>query len=271
MVRAFHDPALLREVLKDAANEDAVLIGGMAVDFWCARYDIAPSEPFLTDDVDFFGGRRAVKRAAQQLAARRRRVRSYYATLDDATPNAGKLAVGSPSGERAIEIDFLFRVEGLSADDVETRSVAVEIDGVPVRVLHPVLCLESKVNNLAAFVNKRNRYGVEQARLSIAVLRSYLEEALGQRPLRLRPIYEMLERIGRFAGRDPACLAHHAWRLDVLDAIPAAALPMQAKEFRNRRLPQIRRQVAGRRRSFANLVARMRAAKRDPLRERFRT
>lgn len=182
-----------------------------------------------------------------------------------------KLAVGSPGGERAIEIDFLFRVEGLSADDVETRSVAVEIDSVRVRVLHPLLCLESKVNNLAAFVNKCNRYGVQQARLSIAVLRAYLEEVLGRRPLRLRPVYEMLERVGRFAARDPACLAHHAWGLDVLDSIPVDALPPRAEAFSKRRLPQIRRQVAGRRRAISRLVARMRAVSRDALRERFRT
>ena len=81
----------LSTIISKIASPDIVLVGGMAVDLWLKYYGIATEIPNLTTDVDFFGGRAAVLEAEITLKNDGQKVTSFIATLDDVTPNSGKL------------------------------------------------------------------------------------------------------------------------------------------------------------------------------------
>ena len=262
-MKAKRNPTMqeLRKVALLCANEDTVAIGGMAVSILAEVYGADTGEPCMTLDADFFGDRLAIELSEKQLAGYD--LRKYLATLDDsATPNSGKLAVDIDRDAEPAEVDFLFRVDGLSSDEIESKAIRVEIDGKPIRVMHPILLLENKINNLALFPNKRNGAGVNQARLAIAIARSYLDRIDDQRSL-----LAAIERIGRFSQREASCFAFKAFGLDTLTAI--ASERVTSPEFATKRWPQLQQAVGQRRAAFSQLWERM-ALKADPKQSRFR-
>lgn len=246
-------PEMIRRALLESANEETILVGGMAIDFWCKHYHIAPKLPYLTEDVDFFGGMSAIDLSDKQLANREHRV--YVATMDDSSPNSGKIAVDMDEDTNPVEIDFLYRIDGLSADDIEAGALTMKIDGAPVRVMHPLLCMENKVNNIAMYPSKRDGEGIEQATLSIEIARRYLAEKVTSDPETRRQFHKHSERIFRFAARDPACFAFHAYQIDVLKAIPHDLLPSD-DPFIVKRLPAAQRHIQSKREKFAQMLSR---------------
>ena len=248
----------LRKVALLCANEDTVAIGGMAVSILAEVYGVDTGEPCMT--LDFLGDRLAIELSEKQLAGYG--LRKYLATLDDATtPNSGKLAVDIDRNAEPAEVDFLFRIDGLSTDEIESKAMRLDIDGKSIRVMHPILLLENKINNLALYPKKRNGAGVNQARLAIAIARSYLERIDDQRSL-----LAAIERIGRFSQREASCFAFKAFGLDTLTAV--ASERVTSPEFATKRWPQLQLAVGERRAAFSHLWERV-ALKADPKKGRF--
>lgn len=253
----------------EAAGEDAVLIGGMAVNLWANAYGIETNIPVFTDDIAFYGDHIAIEEAANRLRAQGEDVTTYLATLDDATPNSGKLSIAPRTpGDEATGIDFLSRIDGLSTDDIVSRAVPMQVGNATINVLHPILLLENKINNLALYPVKRNPAGVEQARLAIAIARCFLERHAKTEDRRATLL--LLERVARAAGREAACFAFKAFQLSMLNALPDdEALREVDTSFAEVRLPQIRAHVADRQARFDGLWERMEAAG-NPRARRFR-
>lgn len=257
--------AEIRAIAVISANEDTVVVGGMAVAILAEYFCLAASEPCMTKDADFLGGRVAIEESEEMLAGYR--TRKYLATMDDsASPNAGKLAVDIGDQVEPVEIDFLFRIDGLSTDEIEQKAVTIDIDGKALKVMHPVLLLESKINNLALYPGKRNDAGVNQARLAVSIVRAYMER-FPRKESQQRPLLQIIERIARFAARDPACFANKVFAVDALAAIPDGVVV--SAEFRETRWPQLAAVVATKRSKFDRLFERM-ATTMDPKKTRFR-
>lgn len=268
MVKATGKKGLDRLAI-EAAGDDAVLIGGMAVNLWANAYGIDTLIPSLTDDIDFYGDRIAIEDAAKRLRAQGEDVTEYLATLDDATPNSGKLSIASRTpGDDATGIDFLSRIDGLSTDDIVSRAIPMQVEGTTVNVLHPILLLENKINNLALYPNKRNPAGIEQARLAIEIARRFLEHHAKTEDRRATLL--LFERVARAAGREAACFAFKAFQLSTLSALPEdAVLRGVDPSFADIRLPQIQTHVADRQARFDALWERMETIG-NPRAQRFR-
>ena len=255
----------IRKIVLLCANENTVIVGGMAVSLLAEIYGVSTDVPCMTTDGDLLGGQMAIEESEKQLAGYA--LRKYLATLDEqATPNSGKLAVDIDGEVDPVELDFLFRIDGLSTDEIEQKAARIEVDGKSVRVMHPVLLLENKLNNLALYPTKRNDAGVNQARLAIAIAQSYLKrlvDAGGDQ----RQVLQVIERIARFAQREASCYVYKAFGLDALDAVPdPESISLQ---FAGKRWPQIRKVVAEHREKFDRLWERM-ARVSDPKTKRFR-
>lgn len=246
-------------VVEASATDDAVLVGGMAVSMLARIYDQTSDEPIYTRDGDFFGDRLAMGKAKEGLPWQ---TREYVASMDDATPNSGKLAVDVAADAEPVEIDFLYRIDGLSSDEIEQKAVALKMaNGKILRVLHPLLAMENKVNNLAMYPAKRTAGGIGQARMVIRIAQTYLSRIADEREQ-----LNAMERVGRFAGREGACFAYKAFGVDVLAAIPDSP---QSETFRTLRLPQLQGHIAERRQAFEKVWDRI-AETRDPVKQRFR-
>jgi hypothetical protein len=135
-------------------------------------------------------------------------------------------------------------------DDIESTAVQTGVGGNGLRVPHPLLCLESKIYNLAAHPAKRGEAGVGQA---VSAIRSACRfvaamESSGER----RAALSACERIARLSLREAALFAHARYCVDVLEAIPTDAFP--EGPFKSVRVPQIMERAVAKREAYAKLV-----------------
>ena len=105
-----------------AAEWDAILIGGQAVNLWACHYESdQPAwrelRPYTSRDLDYHGGLAEARRAMRVLGAQ-----GQLNTAGDPTPNAGVLKLTLPDG-RVLVVDILTGVFGLSAAEVERTAV----------------------------------------------------------------------------------------------------------------------------------------------------
>lgn len=200
----------IANIAKLSANEETVLVGGMAVSV-LAAYSLTPSDiPLCTKEADFVGGLFAIEQA--EINLRQYKVRKYLASLDEATatPDFGMLAVDIASDIEAVKIDFPYRIDGMSTDEIEQKAITVELGGKLVRVIHPILSLENKINNLALYPAKRNASGIGQTEVMVRIVTTYLDSILDLDDP--RPTLQAVERIARFAARESACFAFSCLR-----------------------------------------------------------
>ncbi len=143
----------VRPILAKVADleRELVLVGGQAVNFWASLYEarvpeLAREAPFTSKDIDFCGDQRAVRGCAERLGGTPR-----VATFDDATPNSGTVVFVDAVGVTR-SLDIVSAPFGLDAAEVHATALAVAIlddsdapTGVSFYVMHPVLCLESRV------------------------------------------------------------------------------------------------------------------------------
>lgn len=238
------------QLVDHLANENIILIGGQAVMFWAHFYGLAEERASLTRDIDFFGQRADVEDASIRLANFKHKTR--YADWDDTSPNSGVILVEVPELKDPVQIDFLWAVHGLSGSDVRERAMLSNIPGInkPVLVLHPFMCLESKVANLGSFPKKRSPQGIEQTRLAVLVVRAIILKMLESG--RERDALRLVERTRHIAQSDASNFAYAVCKVDILEAIPAEKFA--SDEFKKTRWPQIKAFIEDRRRRFAALL-----------------
>ena len=252
----------VRPILAKVADlgRDLVLVGGQAVNFWASVYEarvstLAREAPFTSKDIDFCGDQRSVRICAERLDGTAR-----VATFDDATPNSGTVVFVDGSGVRRT-LDVVSAPFGLESAEVHSTALPVEIlddegssTGVRFYVMHPVLCMESRVHNVVGLpADYDTERGRSQLRASILCAHAFLADLLDGRidvedPVRV--VLKLNERIYRFCTLD-----RHAKELYARGgADPADALLEDARlpaPFREKRLPQIREQLAARARSLS--------------------
>lgn len=242
--------AVANRLMEQLACDDIVLVGGQAVMFWAHYYGVIEEVASLTRDIDYFGQRADVEDADLKLADFKHE--THLADWDDSSPNSGLILVEVPGHEEQVRIDFLWGVQGLSGADMRERAVRASIPGIsrPIQVLHPFMCLESKISNLGSLPIKRTVEGIEQARLSVNVVRVLLEHMLVDK--RERDALKLVERIASVATSDSSHYSFAVCGIDVLQAIPVNNF--SSMEFKTLRWPQIQSQVADRRRRFSTLL-----------------
>ena len=219
-------------------TDKTVLIGGQAVSFWARYFGINPRLAALTADIDYFGTKAEAKRVSGHL---KQPHRLKIATLEDATPNTAVLLVPMEGYPEPIIIDYLASMIGVRPGDVQKSAVTIEIDQQRLRVLHPLQLLQSKIWNLYALQAKRTPEGLEQARLTIAIVAAYVKEALETQ----RALLSAIETIARFAATDPARFAREKFGLECMNAVPAYVFEegVLPAEFHNKRWPQLLKAV----------------------------
>ena len=197
-----------------------VLVGGQSLSFWVDWYDISfpkTDTPYLTQDADFLASRKDAEELARHLGGNLR-----LATIDDFTPNTATLVFDGVSGERLL-IDFLGVVVGLTAAEIRANAVPVERDGQRIFILHPLLCLQSRISNLKALPGKRNRNGIEQARVAVEVAKRYVSERLGNGEI--RPALKAANKVAAMAQSKDGVYVWERWDIDVLQAIDPDVFP----------------------------------------------
>ncbi len=233
-------------------SSEVVLVGGQALAFWATYYRArVPVDllPYVTLDVDFLGTSAHAKAFAEAVPG----AKLYVPTLDDHTPSSGRVIARNVMG-RTLEVDFLHSMAGVSESDVQRNAVDLKDPHgkLILRVMHPLYCLESRIKNLVLLPGKRDRFGIAQARLAVQVMRLHIAHVLAQDASGLRKTLKLVERLGDLALSEPGKRCYIEYRIDVLRAVPANAIP--SSQFQQLRWPQLRRQVTQRRAALRKLI-----------------
>lgn len=223
--------------------EQVILVGGQALNFWAEYYvDRLPAlqaqAPFTSKDIDFVGSAAAARACARALGGEAR-----LATMDDVTPNLGVVRFVDGQGTVRV-IDFLDQPYGVTADEVHRTALSVEpLDealkgsGARVNVMHPVLCMESRVSNVLGLREYQNERGIRQARVSVLCAKEFLRDLLDAGET--RAVLNLNERIFRFATTGARKDVVARFNIEPFEAVLVdERLP---PEFERTRYPQMRR------------------------------
>ena len=230
-------PELLAHILK-LAGTGMILVGGQALAFWAAYYDVPAPAIAVTKDVDFVGTRADVERLARGLGGK-----ATFRRQRDLTLLAGQVEKDLPGGDY-INIDVLSRVYGdVSTETLGKRAIVAESPVGKFRVMHPLDVLQGRLENVYGLVEKQDEHGIAQLQLAILMVRQFLKDIASQeaphqdnvtRPVTLRHV----RRIETLALSDAGRKVAKRYKVHVADAVDP--LPLRHIEsFMAKKLPQL--------------------------------
>jgi len=182
---AFGASEVIEITSKFEADDDAFIIGGQALNFWAWFYqDKEPAlrckGPFTSEDIDYFGTKEVARHVAAALGGQ-----LLLPEPDDHTPSTAQI-ITAIHGKRLV-IDFLGAVLGVQNRElrrgVSVLEITAELDGKPakvlIKVLHPLLCLKSRiVSMLHPATRRRDRIARNQAEASLVIVQRFINDAL---------------------------------------------------------------------------------------------
>ena len=238
-VEAVFDLVRLEKLL--ALAEDAVLVGGQAVAFWVSFFNVpVPPElgSYVTKDSDFLGDRMDVARMASGTQGA-----ASYPHKRGLTALVGQVRIDL-SGDKYLNIDVLHRIVGFDdGNGIRRRAQEVALGRARFKVMHPLDCLRSRLENLHKVTEKRGAAGAAQAELAARIVGRYLESVLeaGKERLALKAIEGVAKMAFGAAGR----FAFGNFGVDPLEAVPLRLV--SNRRFLDVRWPQIQAQARARR------------------------
>ena len=202
--------------LRVIGDTGAVLIGGQAVNLWSERYqrEAEPWQslrPFTSVDVDLLGSQADARACAEGVEG------TLELPEDPAhTPNAAKVHCRNPD----LDLDFLHTVNGLNTAEAVQTAIRLRHRDILLRVLHPVLCLESKTVNLITLDQSvEGRQDEKHLRLAIANCAEFLAELTrtGRDPMSL---LRWAERLRTHASSQAGLDVQRRHGVDFQQAVP---------------------------------------------------
>jgi len=233
-------------LVRQTTSPRTVLVGGQAIAVWARYFDIQSQVAALTRDVDYLGSAMDAKSASANLTFEHT---LKIAGLDDGTPNTAVISIELAGHEDPVLIDYLADVAGPTASEIKRTAIPIQSDGVTLKIIHPLLLLQSKMTNLQRFQSKRTPEGIEQARLAICIAAKYIGTLVAEKAPQ-REILRAAQSVGRFAATAPAQYAREEFSLDCLLAVPQSVFEKDVlpAKFHEESWPRLVRAVRGARR-----------------------
>jgi hypothetical protein len=228
-----------------------LLVGGQALAFWADHLQVERPVNLVsgvTADADFIGDSALAKDLARRLGWQ-----IWIPSLDDSTPQTGKVTHRTKSGE-VKQVDFLSGVVGLTTKDLARRAIEMEMpNNGHLRVIHPIDVLDSRIQNLHLLPEKRTEAGIAQARLAVDVARAFIRQEVATRDERTG--LKLLERVADIAGDIAAVRVFLLYGIDPLKGIPLEDF-RTTSALHKVRWPQIVAEVGEKRESLRRLSSR---------------
>ena len=245
------DAEEVRKILR-ICSPTGLLVGGQALAFWADHLRVERPESLVsgvTADADFIGDAALATTLGKRLGWQ-----TWIPSLDDATPQTGKVTHRTKSGE-VKQVDFLSGVVGLTTKDLARRAIEMDIPDIGrLRVIHPVDVLDSRIQNLHLLPEKRNHAGIAQARLALGVARAFIAREVATRGERVG--LKLLERVAEIATDIAAVRVFLLYGIDPLEAVPLEQFRTTTALHRVR-WPQILAEATRKRESMRKLAAKV--------------
>ena len=256
------------ETLKDVyarlleRDVEFVVIGGQAVNVWSEHYskrsDLPYSEwerfePFSSGDLDCLGDSMDARDAGDALGVE---AEVYPPFSRTPVPNSGSLSV--PLNHGNLLIHFIHTPYGANPDEVRRTALALSIGGEkPLPVMHPVLCLETKIACLFG-LDQQSRQDLKHVRLSCLIFHEFIRERLQKGAV--KDALLAAERVGRLVCTQNGLILWHKHSLACEGFLPmdfirqAADLEPKLASFTSLRWPVIETKIRDRRNRFLAIV-----------------
>jgi hypothetical protein len=206
---------------------------------WVEHYGIAAPEGVaaISRDVDFLTtsptDRDSVARYAQAL-----RGKTFFPSQRAMTSLVGQAFLLLP-GDEYINVDVLWRVIGLTAQQVRARAVTAERADASFRVMHELHVLRSRLANLHELKEKQDEKGTMQLRLAIDVAREFLRaeaakhslEDLGTGRSALQPLFKEITKLAIDDAGQKVAKRHGVHVADALDPSLIPAGPFWQRQW----------------------------------------
>lgn len=213
-------PRQLRPLLEALSHSDVVIVGGQAINLWSEIYEKDEEpwrslRPFTSRDLDALGSATALVECA-----RRTHGQALFPEAGQKTVNTGKLTVRI--GGRPVEADFLSEVKGLNNQEIRQTAKLITWRKLRLRVLHPILCVESKTINLLRIQQEpEERQDKKHLLLALANAREFLAEQMPN-PATHPVLVRWAQRLRSLANDQLGLEAAQLHGIDYQSAIPTA-------------------------------------------------
>lgn len=213
-------PQQIRPLLEALSHTDAVIVGGQAINLWSETYqkDEEPwisLRPFTSRDLDVLGSAAALLACSRQVQGQ-----ALFPQPGHNTVSTGKLTVVIAGQE--VEADFLSEVKGLNNQEIRQTAKVIAWNDLQLRLLHPLLCVESKTVNLMRIQQEpEERQDQKHLRLALANAREFLAEQTAN-PTTHPVLVRWAQRLRSLANDQLGLEAAQTHRLDYQMAIPGA-------------------------------------------------
>jgi hypothetical protein len=233
-----------------ACAPHGVLGGGQALAFWADRLTVhrpADLQAAVTADADFIGDSALARKLGEKLGWQ-----CWIPSLDDVTSQTGKVTRKLKDGS-VKQVDFLSGVVGLTTKDVVRRASELQVQGIgTLRVMHPIDVLDSRIQNLDLIPAKRNKMGIAQAALAVAVARAWIHHEIHAEGGE-RAALKLLERVVAIAEDIGAIRVFLLHGIEPLDAVPVNDF-VATSNLHTKRWPQIVARVTAQREKIRRLM-----------------
>jgi len=213
-------PGQIRPLLEALSHCDAVIVGGQAINLWSETYqkDEDPwvsLRPFTSRDLDALGSAAALLECSRQVQGQ-----ALFPQPGENTVNTGKLTV--VIGGQEVDVDFLSEVKGLNNQEIRQTAKVIAWNELHLRLLHPILCVESKTVNLMRIQQEpEERQDKKHLRLALANAREFLAEQTPN-PATHPVLLRWAQRLRSLANDQLGLEAAQTHRIDYQTAIPAS-------------------------------------------------
>lgn len=233
-----------------------ILVGGQAIEVWGVLLDVpnpvGEANP-LTEDVDWLGGKVDAKWLCDLLGPKES-VELQLAPDFDPTLSSALAYLERPDG-RILLMDFMRSIVGPTSERIHDLAVTVELHGgAVIRVMHPLLCLESRLANLHIIPAKRNGNGPMQAQWAINIAEAYLKTIHGPKAADQLP--KACREIAAIALSDHGRYCYVSHDLNPLSAVSTEVLALATEDFVRLEWPHVVARVAKRQARWKEIAAR---------------
>jgi hypothetical protein len=190
------------------------------------------SDVAITRDIDFYGKRSTIKNIQTRIVGSD----AFYMPGTAITALVGTVKIYADD-DKFMNIDVIDQIAGLNTKQAASRAIELENpSGIPIKVLHPIDVLSSRVYNFYKFSEKQTGNGRLQINLSLQIARCYIITIANETKFGEKGARKLIERIVRLAQTASGRYAKGNGA-DFLHAIPEDVIT--STEFHSKRWPQI--------------------------------
>ncbi len=169
-------------VLSALSEAGVVLIGGQAVNIWSEIHEVPDEDPWRTGrpytsvDADGLAETEQMVEVVRLLKSQGFDVEvSLPCSRQEQSVNTGMLTVSRTGLE--VAVNLLHRIIGINPQEIRESALVTPWNSIHIRLLHPLLCVESKAYNLNTLEQDRSgerRQDRKHLLLSLGNLRQHL-------------------------------------------------------------------------------------------------